>query len=97
MSTRCKRGDLALVIRDTDAGKIVTCIELLSARERLVSGVGDSNGQVWRIDRDCMWADGRQEGREIPLPYCPDSALVSIQPGPVEEREESAQSVGGVV
>jgi hypothetical protein len=97
MNTRCRQGDLALVIRDTDAGKVVTCVELLNARERLLLGVGDSNGPVWRIDRDCMWADWAEEGREIPLPYCPDSALVPIRPQPGEEHEESAQGASVVV
>jgi hypothetical protein len=77
---RCRPGDLALVIRDTDAGKMVTCIELLDARERAAFGIGDDNGPVWRIDRDCQWADWRQGGREIPLPFCPDAALVPIRP-----------------
>lgn len=79
---RCRPGDLALVIRDTDAGKVVHCVELASATERAAFGIGDSNGPVWRIDRECLWADWRQGGRDIPLPYCPDAALVPIRPKP---------------
>src|ERR1700689_1434875 len=94
---RCRPGDLALVIRDSDAGKVVTCVELADEYERATLGISDSNGPVWRIDRHCMWADGSQSGREIPLPYCPDSALVPIRPQPGEEHEESTQGAGVVV
>jgi hypothetical protein len=41
---------------------------------------------VWRIDRDCMWADWREQGREVPLPCSPDAALVPIRPEPGPER-----------
>jgi hypothetical protein len=66
---RCCRGDLALVIRDTDAGKVVTCIELADEHERASLGIWGRNGPVWRIDRHCMWADWSQNRGEIPLPY----------------------------
>jgi hypothetical protein len=88
---RCRPGDLALVIRDSDAGKVVTCIELADESERSKLGMCDLNGPVWRIDRDCMWADHSSGGLEIPLPYCPDSALMPIRPEPDGEHEESAQ------
>ena len=88
---RCRPGDLALVIRDTDAGKVVTCVALADESERSELRMGDLNGSVWRIDRDCMWADHSPGGLEIPLPYCPDSALMPIRPEPDEEHEESAQ------
>jgi hypothetical protein len=88
---RCRPGDLALVIRDTDAGKIVHCLELASATERAAFGMGEDNGPVWRIDRECMWADWKQGGRELALPYCPDAALVPIRPEP-QECSQSANA-----
>ena len=88
MNTRCQPGDLALVIRDTDAGKVVTCIELVDESERTALGMWASNGPIWRIDRNCMWADWNDGGREIPLPYCPDSALLPIRPRPDPLDEE---------
>jgi hypothetical protein len=56
MSTkvRCRPGDLALVLRSTDAGKLVTCLALADESERVRFGIGNTNGPVWRIDRDCM-------------------------------------------
>jgi hypothetical protein len=88
---RCRPGDLALVIRDTDAGKLVTCIELADQHERALLGIVESNGPVWRIDRDCMWADWKRHGKEIPLPFCPDSALIPIRPGSLDEEQEPAE------
>jgi hypothetical protein len=94
---RCRVGDLALVIRDTDAGKVVTCVALADESERSKLGMGDHNGPVWRIDRDCMWADHSRGGLEIPLPYCPDSALMPIRPEPDEEHEETTRGADLVV
>ena len=76
---RCQRGDLALVLRSTDAGKVVTCLALADERERAAFNMADDNGPVWRIDRECVWNDW-DEG--MMLPYCPDSALLPIRPEP---------------
>ncbi len=66
-----------------DAGKVVHCVELASATERAAFGNGDSNGPVWRIDRECLWADWRQGGRDIPLPYLPSTPRsLPIRPKP---------------
>lgn len=83
---RCRRGDLALVLRSTDAGKLVTCLALADERERAASNIDDTNGPVWWIDRDCMWADWGKGGVEIPLPYAPDSALLPIRPDLLDEE-----------
>jgi hypothetical protein len=91
---RCRPGDLALVLRSTDAGKLVTCLALLSEGERAALDIADSNGPVWRIDRECVW-NNWDEG--VMLPYCPDSALRPIRPEPGEEHEESVQEAGVVV
>lgn len=92
---RCQPGDLALVIRDMDAGKVVTCIELADPAERAALGIVDSNGPVWRIDRECMWADWSDGGRERPLPYCPDAALTPIHPRP-NQLDHEPQTAGAV-
>jgi hypothetical protein len=84
MNTRCRPGDLALVLRSSDAGKIVTCIALLTNEERAELEIADSNGPVWRIDRECVWNDW-DEG--VMLPYAPDSALLPIRPEPGESDE----------
>lgn len=85
---RCRPGDLAVVLRSTDAGKLVTCLALADERERGAFDIAADNGPVWRIDRCCMW-NNWDEG-EIPLPYCPDSALLPIRPQP-EVSDESAR------
>jgi hypothetical protein len=71
------------VLRSTDAGKVVTCIELIGD-----SHITAANGPVWLIDRDCMWADWSRGGLETPLPYCPDSALLPIRPQADQLDEE---------
>jgi hypothetical protein len=93
---RCRPGDLALVLRSTDAGKLVTCLALADERERAAFNIADSNGPVWRIDRDCMWADWSKSGVEIPLPYAPDSALLPIRPEPDALDEEPTLDVSDI-
>jgi hypothetical protein len=80
---RCRPGGLALVLRSTDAGKLVTCLALADERERAAFNIDDANGPVWRIDRQCVWNDW-DEG--VMLPYCPDSALLPIggEPDPLD-------------
>jgi len=90
---RCRPGDLALVLRSPDWGKLVTCIELIGKDERITFGIGDDNGPVWRIDRKCMWADWGRGGLEIPLPYAPDAALMPIRPEPDPLDEEPTLDV----
>jgi len=93
---RCRPGDLALVLRSPDWGKLVTCIELIGEDERITFGIGDGNGPVWRVDRECMWADWRRGGLEIPLPYAPDSALMPIRLEPDPLDEEPALEVSDI-
>jgi hypothetical protein len=93
---RCRPGDLALVLRSPDWGKLVTCIELIGEDERITFGIGDDNGPVWRIDRKCMWADWGRGGLEIPLPYAPDSALMPIRPEPDPLDEEPTLDVSDI-
>jgi len=93
---RCQPGDLALVLRSPDWGKLVTCIELIGEDERITFGIGDGNGPVWRVDRECMWADWGRGGLEIPLPYAPDSALMPIRPEPDPLDEEPPLDVSDI-
>lgn len=89
----CRPGDLALVLRSTDAGKLVTCLKLLTEQERATIGISDDNGPVWRIDRECVWNDW-DEG--MMLPYCPDSALLPIRPEPDPLDEQPALDVSDI-
>jgi hypothetical protein len=91
---RCREGDLALVLRSTDAGRLVTCLALADERERVAFDIDPDNGPVWRIDRCCMW-NNWSEG-EIPLPYCPDSALLPIRPRPDRLDEESMPDLSDI-
>ena len=75
---RCAPGDLALVLRSPDAGKLVTCLALADESERTAVNIDGNNGPVWRIDRCCMWNNWDEDG--IPLPYAPDAALMPIHP-----------------
>jgi len=90
---RCQPGDLALVLRSTDAGKLVTCLALADERERAAFNIADDNGPVWRIDRECVWNDW-DEG--MMLPYCPDSALLPIRPEPDPLDEEPSLDVSDI-
>jgi hypothetical protein len=90
---RCRSGDLALVLRSTDAGKLVTCLALITEQERATIGIADHNGPVWRIDRECVWNDW-DEG--VMLPYCPDSALLPIRPEPDPLDEEPTLDVSDI-
>jgi hypothetical protein len=90
---RCRSGDLALVLRSTDAGKLVTCLALITEQERATVGIADHNGPVWRIDRECVWNDW-DEG--VMLPYCPDSALLPIRPEPDPLDEEQTLDVSDI-
>jgi len=92
---RCRSGDLALVLRSTDAGKLVTCLSLTDERERAAFSIGDNNGPVWRIDRCCMW-NNWDEGA-IPLPYAPDAALLPIHPRPDLLDEEPMPDVSDIL
>lgn len=92
---RCRPGDLALVLRGTYAGAIVTCIALALERERASFDIADSNGPVWRIDRCMLWNNGHGK---VPLPYAPDSALLPIRPQPeVSDESERKQARAGAL
>jgi hypothetical protein len=93
---RCRPGDLALVLRSPDWGKIVTCIELIGEDERITFRIGDGKGPVWRIDRECMWADWSHGGLEVPLPFAPDAALMPIRPEPDPLDEERTLDVSDI-
>ena len=77
------------MLRSTDAGKLVTCPALLTETECAALDIADSNGPVWRIDRECVW-NNWDEG--VMLPYCPDSALMPIRPQPDEDESERKQA-----
>lgn len=53
----CREGDLALIIRGRDAGKMVTCLRLVRAGElvptsRCPAPVNDRSLPAWHVDRE---------------------------------------------
>lgn len=84
----CRQGDLALVIRGVDAGKTVTCLELI-APGSTIPGHEDmpatsenrfarDEGYIWQVDRLLTWHAEQQPTDG--LPYCPDNMLRPITP-----------------
>ena len=89
MNTRCRPGDIALVIKGLFAGSVVTVIELVS--EELLREIGVIDRPVWVVDRFLDWGCGDAPDASR-LPLAPDSALLPIRPEPdpcESEREES--------
>ena len=89
--TRCRPGDLALVIKGLFAGSMVTVIEQESEERLRAVGVADHCRPLWRVDWWLDWGCG-EDPDAARLPIAPDSALLLIraEPDPCEtEREES--------
>lgn len=52
---KCKKGDLALVIRGDDTGKVVKCIELYKSPKIGSLFIDACVGPVWVVDQDMEW------------------------------------------
>lgn len=84
----CREGDLALVIRGVDAGKTVTCLELVKpgstipGQEDLPTRYENTFaldvGYIWRIDRLLVWTAEHQPSDG--LPFAPDRDLQPLTP-----------------
>jgi hypothetical protein len=95
-NTRCRPGDLALVIRGREWGKAVVCIELSSTEEQKANDVTYPKSPVWRIDRPLKWAATMRPGVvKLVAPYCPDDALLPLRPSPDEEPEDVREALLG--
>ena len=77
--TRCRPGDLALLLKGVFAGSTVTTIELES--EELLREIGVIDRPVWRVDRFLDWGCG-EDPDAMRLRLAPDSALLPIHPQP---------------
>lgn len=84
----CWEGCLALVVRGVDAGKQVTCLELI-APGSLVPGQEDipatyenrfdmTEGYIWRVDRPLKWESVHQGSDG--LPFAADAILRPLTP-----------------
>ena len=73
---KCKKGDMALIIKGYDTGKMVTCQSLLGSETNPL--IAPNLGPVWLIDRQIGWVS--VNGGIIQLPWCPDSQLMPITP-----------------
>ena len=94
----CKQGDLALVIRGPDTGKVVSVVLAVSPHELIPTSLGISlrilpeNLPVWHVDREMAV---RVFGIDTPATarVAWDSCLLPIRPPPAasdtdtEERE----------
>jgi hypothetical protein len=76
MTTRCRPGDLAIVLRGLFTGSAVTVIEL--AEEELLQYLGVVDRPCWVVDRALDWG----EHDELRWPLAPDRALLPIRPEP---------------
>jgi hypothetical protein len=85
MTTRCRPGELALVLRGLYTGSVVTVIEL--ADEGLLDRlcVAEDSRPCWVTDKLLDWG----HNDEYRWALAPDVSLMPIRPAPCEvEREE---------
>lgn len=76
----CKKDDLAVITRGSNAGLFVTCLELVENNQNgdyKFSGSSE-NVPIWKIDKcvPCQLTDGRIRM----LPYIDDKSLMPIPP-----------------
>ena len=77
----CKPGDLALVVKGRNRGKVVTCLRLLKGGTELEHGVTRDDEAVWELDRELSWPEGAAAA------IC-DRGLMPIRPLPGEPVED---------
>ena len=77
----CKPGDLALVVKGRNRGKVVTCVRLLNGGPQLEQGVIRDDEAVWELDRVLSWPEG-------PAAAICDHGLMPIRPLPGEPIED---------
>lgn len=87
MKLRCKPGDLALVVRGTQTGKMLTCERLENPPARFSL----EHSPIWKVDRDMPWGRTLEDARWIP--YAPDDALMPIRPEPDDVDTRITQDV----
>ena len=78
----CKQGDLAVIVKGIDSGKIVTCIRLATTEEQ--DNVLYCKEAIWLIDRELDWTFWKDGFRSEVLynkflTYCTDSLLKPLR------------------
>ena len=97
----CKQGDLALVIRGVNAGKVVRVISAVSPHELIPTSLGISlrilpeNLPVWHVDREMEV--GVLSPSEIEIPATSrvawDSYLLPLRPPAADETDTAEREV----
>ncbi|ODT75469.1 MAG: hypothetical protein ABS69_10665 [Nitrosomonadales bacterium SCN 54-20] len=86
---RCKKGDLAMVLRGLTAGSMVEILEFRGKATSFRTKVVHDN--VWLVScrGETRGADGRRLGK-------PDEWLPPIRPGDLKETDETEREVESV-
>ena len=82
----CKAGDLALVVKGRNRGKVVTCLRLLKGGTELEHGVIRDDEAVWELDRELSWPEG-------PAAAICDHGLMPIRPPASDESDTADQDL----
>lgn len=89
--TRCKKGDLAIVVESAagNEGKVVQCLELMTGILGCIDQYGrPEEGAVWRIDRALPGWSGDCDH------FIMDSQLRPIRPQGDDEVDEMVKLLG---
>jgi hypothetical protein len=92
MNTRCRPGDLALVLRGLYAGYIVTVIELADEELLDALGVAENSRPCWVTDKELDW--GFDD--EYRWALAPDISLMPIRPESEPDEVDHEEPVGEV-
>ena len=82
----CKPGDLALVVKGINRGKLVTCLRILNGGTELEHGIVRKDKAVWEIDRALSWPEG------LAAAVC-DEAIMPIRPPASDESDTADQDL----
>ena len=91
MNTRCRPGDLALVIKGLYTGCVVTVIRL--ADEGLLRELRITDRPCWLTDK---WLDWDETLDGVHWPIAPDTSLLPIRPEPDPCEIEHEEPVGAL-
>lgn len=105
---RCKKGDLALIIKSMagNEGKVVTCLEYIGHNPGIFTFEGrDINlscgGDWWRIDRKLnmlqVYNDGIRIIENDHSPFCRDDFMMPIGDKGVSVEEVNGEKLQGTV
>lgn len=92
MNTRCRPGDLALVLRGLHAGSVVTVIELADEGVLDELCVAENSRPCWVTDKALDWGPND----EYRWTLAPDISLMPIRPEPDPCEAEHEEPAGEV-